>query len=467
MKIKRLKLSQKILFLIGVCILFSILFSFFFLHFLYKELYINSIKESVIYQGERTASHYHYGSLSDEIIEKIHWYNVVSEYEVIVFDRIEELTTYFPYEVNYEALINNQDRKQLEKGNFVMKDGYVKEFNREIVGAVFPIMGEAGLIGFIYIYVPLADLQEVFKGSLPILVLVGSIFFIILFLVVNKIQSSLFKPLNEIEAFSKEVSKGNYSNRLLNKNNDEIGQLALAFNSMSQSLEEQETRKKEFLSNVVHELRTPLTYIGGYTQALKQQIYTSPEEAQHYLKTIENETNRLKKLIHDVIELDHLQENMYILNEEPMAIAQLFLDTLALFDIRINEKQLNIELDIQEDLIVNGDPKRMQQVFYNLLDNAIKYSAEKSIIKVNLIEENKKKLLFQVNNKGNEISETDIGHIGERFFRTDKARSRSTGGTGLGISIVKEIVRLHGGSFSLSSHTSNGTTVSIILPLLL
>lgn len=324
MKIKRLKLSQKILFLIGVCILFSILFSFFFLHFLYKELYINSIKESVIYQGERTASHYHYGSLSDEIIEKIHWYNVVSEYEVIVFDRIEELTTYFPYEVNYEALINNQDRKQLEKGNFVMKDGYVKEFNREIVGAVFPIMGEAGLIGFIYIYVPLADLQEVFKGSLPILVLVGSIFFIILFLVVNKIQRSLFQPLNEIEAFSKEVSKGNYSNRLLNKNNDEIGQLALAFNSMSQSLEEQETRKKEFLSNVVHELRTPLTYIGGYTQALKQQIYTSPEEAQHYLKTIENETNRLKKLIHDVIELDHLQENMYILNEEPMAIASYF-----------------------------------------------------------------------------------------------------------------------------------------------
>lgn len=109
----------------------------------------------------------------------------------------------------------------------------------------------------------------------------------------------------------------------------------------------------------------------------------------------------------------------------------------------------------------------MQQIFYNLLDNAIKYSAEKCIIKVNLIEENKKKLLFQVNNKGNEISETDIGHIGERFFRTDKARSRSTGGTGLGISIVKEIVRLHGGSFSLSSHTSNGTTVSIILPLLL
>jgi signal transduction histidine kinase len=108
----------------------------------------------------------------------------------------------------------------------------------------------------------------------------------------------------------------------------------------------------------------------------------------------------------------------------------------------------------------------MQQVFYNLLDNAIKYSFEKSIIKAKLIKENNI-LLFQVNNKGIEISETDIEHIGERFFRTDKARSRSTGGTGLGISIVKEIVRLHGGSFSISSHSSNGTTVSIMLPLLL
>ncbi len=466
MKIKKLNLSQKVLFLIGTSILFSILFSFFFLHFLYKELYINSIKESVIYQGERTASHYHYGSLSDEIIEKIQWYNIVSEYEVIVVDNIDELTTYFPYEVNYEALINDEDHKHLENGDYIIKDGYVKEFNREIVGAVFPIMGETGLIGFIYIYVPLADLQEVFKGSFPILVIVGSMFFIILFIMINQIRRSLFQPLNEIQEFSKEVSKGNYSNRLLNTNDDEIGQLALAFNLMSQSLEEQEVRKKEFLSNVVHELRTPLTYISGYTQVLKQQIYTSPEEAQHYLKTIENETNRLNKLIYDVIELDHLQEHMYILNEEPMAIAQLFLDTLALFDIRITEKQLKIELDIQEDLIINGDTKRMQQVFYNLLDNAIKYSSEQSMIKLNLIAENKK-LLFQVNNEGNEISEMDLHHIGERFFRTDKARSRSTGGTGLGISIVKEIVRLHGGSFSLSSNSVNGTTVTIKLPLLL
>lgn len=462
----RLNLSQKVLMLIGICIVFSILFSFFFLHFLYKELYFNSIKESVIYQGERTAAHYHYGSLSDEIIEKIHWYNVVSEYEVIVLDDIEDLSSYFPYEVNYEALITSEDRETLENGEYIVKDGYVKEFNREIIGAVFPIMGDKGLIGFIYIYVPLADLQEVFEGSLPILLLVGSLFFMILFLAVNQIRRSLFKPLNDFQEFSKEVSKGNYSNRLVHNNHDEIGQLAHAFNSMSQSLEEQEARKKEFLANVVHELRTPLTYIGGYSQALKHQMYSSPEEADHYLMTIDRETNRLNKLITDLIDLDHLQENMYTLNAEPIAIVQLFLDTLALFDIRINEKKLKTELDIQEDLALKGDPKRLQQVFYNLLDNAIKYADVESKIKITLIEENKQ-LLFRLNNKGNEISEEDLAHIGERFFRSDKARSRMTGGTGLGISIVKEIVRLHEGEFLISSDSTNGTTVTVILPGLL
>lgn len=462
---KNFTLSQKVLFLILSCIIFTIVFAFFFLHSLYKDLYLNSIRESVIYQGERTASHYHYGTLSKEIIEKIHWYNIVSEYEIIVVDNLDELSTYFPYKINYEALVNKQDRKQLEQGKYVMKEGYVKEFNREIIGAVFPIMGETGLIGFVYIYVPLAAIQEVFRGSLPILILTGTLFFLLLLFIVNRIRQSLFQPLTEIQQFSKEVSKGNYTNRLPIRANDEVGQLAEAFNKMSSSLEEQDIRKKEFLSNVAHELRTPLTYISGYTQALKQQIYTSPEEAQQYLDTIEKETDRLKKLIHDLVDLDRLQESMYVLDKEPIAIAQLLLDTFHLFDIHISEKKIRTEVNFQEDLIINGDPNRIQQVLYNVLDNAMKYSFEGSLLKVDLTEEDSE-MVLQIRNQGISIPEEDIPHIGERFFRTDKARSRATGGTGLGLSIVKEIIRLHGGVFSISSGTAQETIVTIRLPLL-
>lgn len=463
MTIGHLTLSKKIMLLLFASIGFTILFSFFFIHHLYSNLYLKSIEESIVYQGKRTASHYHYGELSDEIIEKIQWYNIVSEYEVIVVDQLDALSSYFPYKVNYETLVDANDHADLANGKYVMKEGFVEELDREIIGAIFPIKGEQGLIGFIYIYVPLAAIQDVFHDSIPLLLIIGTLFFLVLFLIVNHFSKSLFKPLENLQHHSYEVSQGNYSHRLQMVRNDEIGELTKAFNKMSYSLEQQEERKKEFTSNLVHELRTPLTYISGYTQALKQKIFTSPEEAESYLTTIEKETGRLNKFINDLIELNHLQEDLYKLNPEPIAIAQLLLDTIDLFTIHMTKKELKVNMSIQEDIIILGDSQRIQQVFYNILDNAIKYSEKDGVIHINLME-NGKNIQFQVTNFGMSIKTADLERIGERFFRTDKARNRSTGGSGLGLSIVKEIVRLHGGNFKMASSTGEGTTVTILLP---
>ncbi|MFF2446445.1 sensor histidine kinase [Neobacillus sp. NPDC058068] len=456
-------LSQKVFVLILAIIACTIFFSFLFLHFLYKDLYLKSIRDSVIYQGENTASHFHYGSLNDEIIDKIHWFNVVSEYEVIVVSSFEELDDHFPYNIDGEHLIKQSDQKKLAQGNYIIKEGHVKEMDRNIVGAVFPIQSDNGLIGLIFIYVPLAAMQEVFQGSIPILILVGSIYFILLFIVVNRIRNSLFKPLTDIQQLSKEVANGNYSSRLDPDKMDEVGQLAEAFNLMSSSLEKQEERKKEFISNVVHELRTPLTYIGGYTQALKQNLYSSKEEAESYLTTIEKETERLNKIVHDLIDLNYLQENLYGVEKEPIAIAQLLFDTIDLFQIRLAQKNIQTQMIIHEDIIICGDTKRIEQVFYNIIDNAIKYSPPASEVKVELRAE-AEMMVFRVTNKGNVINKEDLSRIGERFFRTDKARSRSTGGFGLGISIVKQIVTLHHGTFSISSDPVEGTIVMIQIP---
>ena len=381
---KKITLSKKIGLVLISSIGFTILFSFFFIHYLYSELYLTSIEESIVYQGKRTASHYHYGELSDEIIDKIQWYNIVSEYEIIVVDNLEDLTSYFPYEVNYETLVDANDMAELEKGAYVLKEGFVKELNHEILGAIFPIKGENGLIGFIYIYVPLAAVQDVFRGSIPILLIVGSLFFFILFLVVNRAWRSLFKPLQDLQRLSIEVSKGNYSNRIQSERDDEVGQLTKAFNLMSLSLQQQEERKKEFTSNIVHELRTPLTYISGYTHVLKDKIYSSPEEAQSYLTTIEKETDRLTKLITDLVELNHLQEDLYTIDMQPIAIAQLLIDTVGLFTIHFAEKEIRLELTIEEELILTGDPKRIQQIFYNTIDNAVKYSSANGILTIDL-----------------------------------------------------------------------------------
>src|SRR5690625_1092222 len=462
---KKLTLNKQILIVLFSSIIFTILFAFFFIHYLYSELYKSSIEESIIYEGKRTASHYHYGELSDEIIQKIQWYNIVSEYEIIVVDNLEELSTYFPYKVNYENLVDTNDHSKLEQGKHVMKEGFVEELNKEILGAIFPIKGEQGLIGFIYIYVPLTAVQDVFQKSIPILLIVGTVFFIILYLVVNRIWKSMFRPLNNLQELALEVSKGNYSNQLPIERDDEIGQVTKAFNQMNLSLEQQEERKKEFTSNIVHELRTPLTYIGGYTEALKQKIFTSPEEAKNYLSTIEKETDRLNKLINDLVDLNHLQEDLYTIDVQPIAVAQLLVDTIELFEIHISEKKLHLTLDMEEELIILGYSKRIRQVFYNTIDNDIKYSSSGGNISIKL-EEIDDVAQFQITNDGMLIKKEDIERIGERFFRTDKARNRKTGGTGLGLSIVKEIVRLHDGKFTITSNPTMGTTVTIQLPRL-
>ncbi len=462
----KLTLSKKILSLFFLSLAFTILFSFFFIHFLYSKLYLESIEESIVYQGKRTAAHYHFGELSDDIIEKIQWYNVVSEYEIVVVDQLDDLSSYFPYQVNYESLVDSSDRKVLERGSYVVKKGYVEEFNREILGAIFPIRGKDSLIGFIYIYVPLAAIQDVFKESIPLLIAAGAGFFLILFLLINRVWSTLFSPLRQLEGLAANISRGDYSGRVKAERSDEIGQLARAFNTMSSSLEAQEERKREFTSNLAHEMRTPLTYISGYTHALKQiTVSKIPDpNSENYLNTIEKETARLSKLINDLTDLNHLQEGLFTVETQPIVVAQVLVDTVELFRIHLADRSIKLKLDIEEDLIILGDPDRIQQVFYNTIDNAVKYVSEGGTIRIRL-HERAKAVRYVVQNEGLTISKEDLSRMGERFFRTDKARTRTTGGTGLGLSIVKEIIRLHHGTFTMESDPLAGTTVTIDLPL--
>lgn len=455
--------SKKIIILLLSSIGFTILFSFFFIHYLYSNLYLSTIEESIIHQGQRTASHYHYGELSDEIIEKIQWYNIVSEYEVIVVDNLDALSSYFPYQINRQSLLDEADFNTLENGQYVMKEGYVSEFDREIIGAIFPIKGDEKLIGFIYIYVPLAAIQDVFKNSIPLLIGIGLIFFCLLCAIVWSLSRSLFNPLKKLEQQAIDIANGKYGNQVPIQYDDEIGQVAKTFNMMSTSLEQQEIRQKEFISNIVHELRTPLTYISGYTQALKGDAFVNQKE--EYVQTIEKETKRLNKLITDLVDLTHLEEGFNTMAKQPLAISQVLIDTIDLFSIHRQQKDIDFQLTIDESLIVLGDAKRIEQIFYNVIDNALKYANPGKNIIISL-QKNKQHAEFQVQNYGITIEQEDLVSIGKRFFRTDKARNRTTGGTGLGLSIVKEITRLHDGQFFISSNDVDGTIVTVEIPLL-
>lgn len=464
MRKRKLGFGEKNILLLMGSVAFSMLFAFGFLHFLYKDLYLNTIRESVETQGQRTATHYHYGELTEDIIEKIHWYNVVSDYEVIVVNQLDELNTSFPYKIGKTNLLEESEREALMNGEPIMKEGYVEHFERDVIGAIYPITDGSAPIGFIFIYVPLAGLSQVFTTSIPILLVGGLLFFVGMAYLINRIRKSLFKPLDSLQEMSREVSKGNFTNRLTVKQLDEIGQMSMAFNEMTEALQHQEEQKREFLSNVVHELRTPLTYIMGYAEIVKNGLYTSEEEEKKYLETIELEVKRLKKLLADLAELTYLQDEFYHFQREPIAVGQLLYDTAELFRHLASEKGIGYHFQVNEEVIIVNDPKRIQQVFYNLIDNAIKYAYADSVIEY-VLKETDGCLSFEITNKGPTLSEEEIKQLGQRFFRTDKARTRHTGGTGLGLSIVKEIIQLQNGTLEIFNGGGERVTFKVILPL--
>ncbi|MFI8574151.1 sensor histidine kinase [Rossellomorea aquimaris] len=465
MKNSNLTLNKKVSLLLLSSLFLTIVFSFLFIHFLYKDLYIGTVKESLLYQGQRTADHYHYGDVSGSVRDKILWYNVISPYEVSVVEKLEDLTKSFPYRIDQNNLINNDDKRELAKGNPVMKEGYVAEFNRNVIGAIFPLMNEERLMGYLFIYIPLAEMTEVFSKGIPILVLTGVMFYFVLFLIIQSSLGSLFKPVREMQQFSNKVAKGDFSDRLNVNSRDEMAELALTFNSMVDSLQHQEERKRQFLSNVAHELRTPLTYIGGYAKALTDKVQTNPEEMEESLRLIQKESIRMQKLITELLELNKLEDSSFSLDIEPIVLSQLIMDSLTLIHPHAKNKKMDVQHDLNEESIINGDPNRVMQVFYNILDNALKYSPEESRILIQSHEEDGMAVV-KIRDTGIGIPAGSLSRIGERFYRSDLSRTRNTGGYGLGLSIAKEIMNKHDGSLSIDSEEGKGTTVYLRFPLL-
>ena len=217
--------------------------------------------------------------------------------------------------------------------------------------------------------------------------------------------------------------------------------------------------KKDFVVNVSHELRTPLTAIKGFVETLEEEVTA---EGKHYLDIIQKNTDRLINIVNDLLLLSELEEKEE-LRMEKVDLKALAQNVLRLFDDRLKEKGLAFSLEAPEEMDhMYGDPFKLEQVFVNLMDNALKYT-EKGSIKLSL-RPTDGKISLRIADTGIGIPKQDLPRIFERFYVVDKSRSRKFGGTGLGLSIVKHIVMLHNGTIEVQSNQGIGTTVTITLP---
>ncbi len=223
--------------------------------------------------------------------------------------------------------------------------------------------------------------------------------------------------------------------------------------------------RREFVANVSHELRTPLSILHGYIETLRDDPEMSRDDFERVLQVMNRHSDRLAVLLNDLLTLSQLESGTPYLQLSQVRLTELYAGIARDWGRRFAEKTISVEIDIAPSLpLIHADETRLQEVLYNLLDNSLKYSQPGGRIRLAGIRRDDH-VVIEVSDNGPGISEADLPRIFERFYRTDKARSRELGGTGLGLSIVKHIAQMHGGSVEAESRLHQGTTIRVIIPI--
>lgn len=264
------------------------------------------------------------------------------------------------------------------------------------------------------------------------------------------------RPLHEMAEAAGRFARGDYSARISPYDDaDEIGTLTEAFNAMAEGLEQNETRRQDFVANVSHELRTPMTTISGFAEGLLDGTIPKTEE-RRYLEIIVSETNRLSRLVRSMLDMSRLRDADPARREERFDLGEMVVRTLLNFEERVSKKRLEMTLDMPEDKIfVRGDVDALTRVVYNLVDNAIKFADEGTELSVSVWKENGKAYTC-IQDKGLTIPRSELPLIFDRFHKSDRSRSRDRDGVGLGLYMVKEIIASHEQDIFVTSE--NGVT---------
>lgn len=272
------------------------------------------------------------------------------------------------------------------------------------------------------------------------------------------------KPLRLMSEAAKAMSKGDFSRRIPVMRDDEIGQLAVSFNQMTNSLARLEETRKSFIANVSHELKTPMTTISGFIDGIIDGTIESDKQ-NYYLQIVRDEVKRLSRMVESMLSVSRLESNEFVLKKEQFNLREQVLNVVIAQEQRIEKKNLQIiGLDLLPDVTIEADKDLIHRVVYNLVDNAVKFTNDGGKITFN-INCSSKDVTFRIENTGKGIPQNELPYVFERFYKVDKSRSFNKESTGLGLYIVKTIIKNHGGVISVSSIENQFTAFEFTLPL--
>lgn len=274
--------------------------------------------------------------------------------------------------------------------------------------------------------------------------------FLVSFCVVGLFSYRMVQPLREMAIAARCFGQGDFSRRVPVTSQDEVGQLALAFNNMAASLASSESTRRSFIANVSHELKTPMTTIAGFIDGILDGTIP-PDKQKHYLKIVSDEVKRLSRLVKTMLDLSRIDNGELRMNKHRFDLTSTVLSALITFETSINEKEIEVKgLEEAESLFIDGDSDMIHQVVYNLIENAVKFTNKGGYMELH-VGENGNRALFSIKNSGQGIPADEIGMIFDKFYKTDKSRSQDKNGMGLGLYIVRTIIQQHGGDITVSS----------------
>ncbi|HWR09688.1 sensor histidine kinase [Sporomusa sp.] len=276
---------------------------------------------------------------------------------------------------------------------------------------------------------------------------------------------SITIPLRKVSAAAVEIERGNFAQKVPVTSTDEVGTLAMIFNSMAETLDNNSKLRQQFLANIAHELRTPLAVIQGHLEGMIDGII---EPNQKQLTSLHEEAVRLSRLIKDLKDLSLAEVRQLSLEVRATAVNQTVEQALYMLKPLADEKEITIEQNLMPALpIITADADRICQIFYNLITNAIRYTASggKVTVATGLTRlEGQEWVKVTVADNGQGINSMDLPHLFDHFYRGDKSRDRKSGGTGLGLAIVKQLTEIHGGKVQVESIVGKGSVFYVLLP---
>lgn len=276
------------------------------------------------------------------------------------------------------------------------------------------------------------------------------------------ISQRITRPLRQLASASQQLAAGQFPEPLQPSSRDEIGDLTHHFNQMSQSLAEQEKLRQQLIADISHELKTPLATIKGYMEGLQDGIIPATSET---FLLVQEEADRLQRLVHDLQELSKAEAGSIDLNESDVNLKELITSTVAWIQPQFEGKYLDLKAQLPaETVTLRGDVDRLRQVLLNLLGNALNYTPQGGNVTVSLSTDNGQ-VNIAVQDSGVGLSAQDLQRVFQRFYRVDKSRARVSGGSGIGLTVSKHIVEAHGGSIAASSDgPGQGSTFTVTLP---